>query len=135
MDIEQANKLVGGVLSVVGVQTFQQDYFDYKQELLILVCKAIEANEDISLENNPMLFNFLKWRLLDMLRKTNRDGKRVEPTDELPLMMYNDWDNCELRTVIESYMETLDKTDVSYQLMNLYLNRPRLSHERLLQDA
>jgi len=135
MDVKQANKLVGGVLAAVGVQAYQQDYDDYKQELLVLLYQEFEKDNNLSLTSNTMLFKFLKWRLLDMLRKNNRDQKRFAPTEELPLLTYSEWDNLDLRATLNAYMETLDKKDVSYKLMELYLRNPRRTNERLLQGA
>lgn len=124
MDIKQAKKLAGGVLAAVGVKPFHQDYEDYKQELLLLICKTYNDNNDLQLAQNPMLFKFLKWRLLDILRKVSRYQKYVEPTDELPPVIYSEWEQLNLRAVLEKYMSRLDKKDSRYQLMEIYLTRP-----------
>lgn len=128
MDIEQAKKLAGGVLAAVGVNMSQQNYEDYKQELLLLIYKEYQKDNDVSLVNNPMLFKFLKWRLLDLLRKDSRDHKRVEPTDELPMIPCSDWDNVDLQAMFEAYMAKMNKQDVTYKLLEAYLRNPRLSY-------
>lgn len=132
MDIEQAKKLAGGVLSAVGVTFSQQDYDDYKQEILLLILRELKKDSALSLVNNPMLFKLLKWRLLDMLRKDNRNNQRCEPSDDLPAVSYTNWDQIELQTVFDSYLKDMDKADVTYQLLSMYLSNPRPSIERIL---
>lgn len=124
MNIEHAMKLAGGVLSVVHVSRHHQDYQDYKQELLILIFNAYNENPDVSLTENKLLFKFLKWRLIDRLRKNARDQEYVEVSEELPVMVFDEWEQCNLRSMFETYMSTLDKEDVLYQLMKLYLTKP-----------
>lgn len=125
MDLQQANKLVGGVLSAIGVQKSQQEYEDYKQELLILLYQEFEKDNGLLLTNNMMLFKFLKWRLLDMLRKNSRNQKRCETMEEVPVQTYSEWDNIDLRATLDAYMCTLETKDVTYKLMDLYLRNPR----------
>lgn len=132
MDIEQAKKLAGGVLSAVGVTFSQQNYDDYKQDLLLLIFKEYEKDNEVSLINNPMLFKLLKWRLLDMLRKENRYLKNVEATEEMPAVTYSSWNQVELECVFSDYLKCLSEQDVIYRLLHMYLSNPRLSTERIL---
>jgi len=124
MNVEQAKKLAGGVLSAVGVKSFQQDYQDYKQELLLLIWKAYTENRNVALTGNTMLFKFLKWRLIDMLRQSNRLQHYIEPTDQLPILSFDERERLEMRSIIETYMKCLNKNDKTYRLMALYLSKP-----------
>lgn len=132
MDIEQAKKLAGGVLSAVGVTFSQQNYDDYKQEILLLILQELKKDNNLSLVNNPMLFKLLKWRLLDMLRKDNRMQQRCELSDELPAVVYSNWDKIELQTMFDNYLNDMDKSDVTYRLLAMYLSNPRPTIEGIL---
>lgn len=132
MDIEQAKKLAGGVLSAVGVTFSQQNYDDYKQELLVIILKEYEKNKKLCLVNNPILFKLLKWRLLDMLRQENRYLKHFEVSEELPAVLYSSWDQLELKSVFSEYLKGMSETDVTYRLLNMYLSNPRLSIKGIL---
>lgn len=132
MDIEQSKKLAGGVLSAVGVTVAQQNYDDYKQEILLLILQELKKDNNLSLVNNPMLFKLLKWRLLDMLRKDNRIQQRCEPSEELPAVAYSNWDKVELQTMFDNYLKDMDKSDVTYRLLDMYLSNPRLPIEGIL---
>jgi hypothetical protein len=77
-DMFAFEQMCRGVVHSLNIPVTDPDFEDYLQEMRLLVMEVLSTNPGESCSKNNRLYNRLRWRLMDLLRRRNLATERHE---------------------------------------------------------